>query len=320
MIFKEIVKKIKEYDTIIIHRHQRPDGDCIGSQMGLKYTLQESFPEKKIYAVGDDIPKYLAFLGEDDKIDDSIYSSALVIVVDTSIRERIYDERWQLGKYIIKIDHHDDSEDYGNLQYVDNKSAACANIITEFLRSDKIFKINIQAASALYTGIVTDTGRFMFRGVNGNVMLSAAYLLNLGIDIEKIYSELNVKSIESFRLQGYVYNHIKTTPSGVCYIYFTEKIMEKYGTTRDEAAALVNSLSNIAGSLIWVTFVDYGDNIRVRIRSRYVAINEVATHYRGGGHLLASGATVYNTKEMKELLNELDLVHLEYKYNNPGAK
>ena len=90
-MFKKILEKIKEYDTIIIHRHMRPDGDCIGSQMGLKYLLKASFPNKNIYAVGDDIPTYLRFLGENDVISDDTYKGALVISVDTSVDNRIYD-------------------------------------------------------------------------------------------------------------------------------------------------------------------------------------------------------------------------------------
>ena len=106
---------------------------------------------------------------------------------------------------------------------------------------------------------------------------------------------------------------MKMTKSGVVYIFFTRRIMKKFGVSPDEAAALVNCMSSIKGSMIWVTFVDYADNIRVRLRSRNVAINEVATHYRGGGHLQASGATVYNKKEMKSILAELDELHASFK-------
>lgn len=319
-MFKKILQKIMEFETIIVHRHMRPDGDCIGSQAGLVHLLRNSFPNKKIYSVGDDIPEYLSFIGLSDEVLDDIYKEALVIVVDTSIKERIYDERWQNAKFLIKIDHHDDSHPFREndyLEFIDARSAACSAIITRFYEANSdVLKINTDVATALYTGIVTDTGRFLYRGVNSTLMHATARLLDEGVDIEYIYAKLNLKEINTYRLEAYVYQNMKMTKSGVVYIFFTKKIMKKFGVTKDEAAALVNTMASIKGSMIWVTFVDYGDNIRVRLRSRYVAVNEVACKYRGGGHLQASGATIYNKKEMKELLNELDVLHASFKEEN----
>mgnify|MGYP003399832705 CR=1 FL=1 len=117
-------------------------------------------------------------------------------------------------------------------------------------------------------------------------------------------------------------------------MYSSKKIMKKYKVTKEDAANLVNLLDSIHGSLIWVAFVDQmkpktkephpkneapENEIRVRIRSRNVAINEVARNYRGGGHLQAAGATIFSKKEMKSLLQELDELHLQYKKENPEA-
>ncbi len=316
-MFKQILEKIMEYDTIIVHRHMRPDGDCIGSQAGLVHLLRNTFPEKKVYSVGDDIPDYLEFIGLSDVVSDEIYAEALVIIVDTSIENRVYDARYKNAGFLIKIDHHDDSfafreENY--LEFVDPESAACAAIIARFYEANKdVLKMSVEAATALYTGIVTDTGRFLYRGVDKTLMNAAAELLDEGIDMEYIYSKLNLKDMNTYRLQAYVYKNMKMTKSGVVYIFFTKKIMKKFGVTQDEAASLVNAISSIKGSLIWVTFVDYGDNIRVRLRSRYVAINDVASAYRGGGHLQAAGATVYNKKEMASILKDLDELHSSFK-------
>ncbi len=316
-MFKEILQKIMEFETIIVHRHMRPDGDCIGSQAGLVHLLRNSFPGKKIYSVGDDIPEYLSFMGISDEVLDDIYNEALVIVVDTSVKERIYDKRWEKAKFLIKIDHHDDSHPFREnnyLEFIDPRSAACSAIIVRFYEANKdVLKMTKEAATALYTGIVTDTGRFLYRGVDSTLMHATAELLNSGIDIEYIYAKLNLKEINTYRLEAYVYQNMKKTKSGVVYIFFTKKIMKKFGVTKDEAAALVNTMASIKGSMIWVTFVDYDDNIRVRLRSRYVAINEIACRYRGGGHLQASGATIYNKQEMKALLNELDALHMSFK-------
>lgn len=332
-MFNEILEKIKEYETIIIHRHVRPDGDCIGSQFGLKYYIEENFKEKKVYAVGDDIPEYLSSLGTCDQVDDELYANALVIVVDTANENRICDERYKTAQFIVKIDHHDDSPAYGNLIYVDPLTPACSAILVEMMKSFEEFgyKIPLNAAKCLFTGIATDTGRFRFRGVNGKLMTNAGYLLDLGVDTDSIYTRLYMKKPETLKLEGYVYNHFKTTENGVAYIYFTKKIMKKYKVTKEDAANLVNTMDSIEGSLIWVAFVDQmlskdpssslpkEKEIRVRIRSRFVSINEVATHYRGGGHLQASGATIYSKCEMNSLLKELDETLKQYKKEHPEA-
>lgn len=333
-MFKKILDKILEYKTIIIHRHIRPDGDCIGSQFGLKSFIEENFKDKKVYAVGDEVPNYLKSCGESDFISDDIYINALVIVVDTATKDRICDKRYIKGKFIIKIDHHDDSFDYADLNYVDPKTPACSAILTRmFINYEKEgYKIPTHTAKCLYTGIVTDTGRFRFRGVNGEVLRSAAYLLDLGIDTEYIYPRLYMKKKETLKLEGFVYNHFKITENGVVYIYFTKSIMEKFNVTKDDAANLVNCLDSIENSLIWVAFIDQmlppeenpknlnelkEKEIRVRIRSRFVSINDVASKYRGGGHLQAAGATVYSKKEIKTLLKDLDDLLFSYKQNHP---
>lgn len=335
-MFDKILEQIKKYDTIIIHRHIRPDGDCIGSQFGLKKFIEINFPEKHVYAVGDMVPEYLSMCGTSDEVTDDIYNDALVIVVDTAVEVRICDERYKLGKYLIKIDHHDDSPIYGDIAYIDPKSPACSSILARIFKlwESKGYIVNEEVAKRLYLGIVTDTGRFRYRGVTEDTLTNAGWLLSKGVDTEDIYPALYIKSLQTLKLEGYVYNHFKTTPNGVVYIYFTKEIMEKYNVTKEDAANLVNCLDSIKGSFIWVAFVDQmlprpdvvindaespDKEIRVRLRSRFVSINEVATHYRGGGHLQAAGATIYSKKEMKNILKELDTLIKNYKESHPEA-
>lgn len=301
----EILNKIKEFDTIIIHRHKRPDGDCIGSQFGLKYFIEDNFPEKKVYAVGDQVPEYLSFIGLSDVVEDHIYDNALTIVVDTSVKDRICDDRYLNGKYCIKIDHHDDSDEFGDIQYVNEKAPACCEIITLMFNKWGL-PICQKAALALFTGIVTDTGRFQFRGVGSTTFNAAGILTDTGIDTSYIYTKLNLKDINSIRLESYLYKHMKITKNGVVYMHFTKRIMKKFKVTQDEAAALVSCMSSFRHHPFWITFVDYPENIRVRLRSRTIEINEIGRKYRGGGHLMACGATVYNKKEMKALLKDAD--------------
>ena len=319
----EILNKIKEYDTIIIHRHIRPDGDCIGSQKALKEALILNFPNKKVYAVGDEIPDYLKEYGAIDEVDEHLYINALVIVLDTASKSRICNNNYEKAKFLIKIDHHDDSEDYANINYVDHESPACASILVRLFKEWN-FKLNKEIATCLYLSITTDTGRFRYRGVNEEVLTNAGYLLNYGVDTDMLYTRLYIKKTEALKLQGYVFQHFKKTKNGVAYIYFTKELMDKFNVTKEDAANLVNCLDSIEGCLIWVAFIDQANStqnipseIRVRLRSRFVAINEIATHYHGGGHLMAAGATIYSKKEMQKLLKELDNLLKKYKEDNP---
>ena len=333
-MFKQILDQIIKYDTIIIHRHVRPDGDCIGTSQGLKRFIKYNFPKKHVYTVGDDIPDYLSSYGENEEITDDIYNGSLVIVVDTANEKRICDSRYNKGDFLIKIDHHDDSPHYGDINYTDPLSPACASILADMLKlyESMGYVVTEDVANCLYLAITTDTGRFRYRGVNGKTLANAGWLLDKGVDTEKMFSHLYIKEKEVLKLQGYVYNNFKMTENGVAYICFTKSIMERFNVTKEDAANLVNSLDSIHGSLIWCVFVDQmlpssanlvnkkedpAKEVRVRIRSRFVSINEVATHYRGGGHLQAAGATIYSTKERKSLLNELDLLLKNYKENNP---
>ncbi len=313
----QILEKIKEYNRIIIHRHVRPDGDCIGSQHALKKAIMYNFPEKEVYAVGDIIPDYLTEYGVLDEVSTDMYKGSLVIVVDTATDTRICNENYKLGDFLIKIDHHDDSYNYANINYVDPTMPACGAILVRLMKAWG-FKLNKEIATYLYLAITTDTGRFRFRGVNEEVMVNSGYLLSHGVEIDKLYTNLYTKEKETYKLQGYVYQNFKTTKSGVAYIYFTQDMINEFGVTKDDAANLVSSLDSIKGSLIWVAFIEQEDRceIRVRLRSRFVSINEIASKYRGGGHLQAAGATIYSLEEMNNILEELDILHKEFKESN----
>lgn len=317
-MLNKILEKIKEYNRIIIHRHIRPDGDCIGSQFGLKYLIKASFPEKEVYAVGQDVPDYVQYVGEGDVVSNEMYEGALVIVVDTATSGRIYDERYKNGAFLIKIDHHDDSEDYGDLIWVDVKSPATCAMIAQFYMTFKDqLVIDKLAAQALFSGMVTDTGRFKYANVTGDTFRFAGEMLDYDLDLDSLYASLYVKNAAIYKLQGYTYSNFKMTENGVTYIYFTKKIMRKYGITPADAANLVNTLDSIKGALIWLVFVDQPDNsIRVRLRSRFVAINDIGKKYNGGGHLQAAGATLYHKNEIRSILKDLDQRLKEFKDSN----
>lgn len=318
-IKKQIIDEIEANDTIIIVRHMRPDGDCIGSSFGLREVLRNSYPNKKIYSVGDEfgLPEYLSFLGKEDEVDSDLYRQSLVIVVDTSVEKRIANTYYKEARKVIKIDHHIRVEDYGHINYVREDFPACCQIIADLVKTSKNgLKMNEKASLCLYTGIVTDTGRFRYRSVDSKTMNIASYLLNEHIDTEKIYTSLNTKNPESFKLQGFMYQNFKLTENGVAYAFITKKIMKKFKASVEDASNLVNCLDSIKGSLIWILFVEYDNEIRVRLRSRYIPVVGIGEQFNGGGHANACGATVKNKKEIKKLLAVADKNLYDFKLEN----
>jgi len=313
---EHILKKIKEYNRIIIHKHIRPDGDCYGAGFGLKAIIQESFPEKEVYVVGD-VAEYVKFIGDVDTISDDLFKGALSIVVDTAGASRVADQRFNLAEYVIKIDHHIPVEDFGDYQYVDTTRAATAQMILEFyLKFKDELKFNMTAAKALYTGIVTDTGRFKYRSVTSDTFKAVAFLIDFGLDFTEILGKLDIRSENLMKLQGYVLQNFEKTPNGVAYIKMKPEIIEKFGVSLEEASSLVNELSTLEDCPVWMLFAEYENNfVRGRLRSRAPAIDKLANKYNGGGHKLACGANLGEWEIVEELLKDADELVLNYKKN-----
>lgn len=320
-IKKKILQKIKEYDKIIISRHVRPDGDCTGGTKGLKEILTLTYPEKNIYLVNEDYSEYLAFLGgEDEQFEDEFYKDALVIVLDTASTDRISNKKYHLGKELIKIDHHIDIKPYGDISWVENlRSSLCEMIVDFYLTFKDELKINKAGATYLYTGMVTDSGRFRHSTVTGETMRLAGAMLDVGVDMDWLYSRLKMEEFDYLKFKAYALGEIKRTENGVAYIYVDKAMQEKFQLSREDASSVVSFLENISGSLIWVAFIDNADGtIRVRLRSRFVTCNDIGESWRGGGHECACGATLHAVEEIDALLAQADAKLKEYKESNEG--
>ncbi len=322
-IAQRIAQKIRDYDTVMLFRHIRMDGDCVGATKGLREILRLTYPDKTILIVDEQVSEYLAFLGSDDPaVEDSVYRNALGIVIDTADRERISNQKYALCRELIKIDHHIEADAYGDLSWVEeDRPSACEMIAALYEANRDEWKINQQAATHIYMGMVTDTGRFRFGGVNGDSMRLAAMLLDQGIDTETLYAQLYLKDYESLKFRAYVYEHMERTPNGAAYIYVDLKMQDEFGLSFEAACNVINYLEGIRDCLCWLAFIESdraGDGIRVRLRSRFMTINHLAERHHGGGHACASGATVYSREEADQLVREADQAVREYKEQNTG--
>ena len=322
-IMNTILQKIKEYDRIMIFRHIRNDGDCVGATKGLKRILQLTWPEKEVYLIDEDTAKYLEFLGpEDEPVADELYRDALGIVLDTASENRISNQKYTLCRELVKIDHHIPLENYGDYIWVEEeKSSACEMVVKFYDAFRDELKMDSEAATYLYTGMVTDTGRFRYSDVDGDTLRHAAMLLDVGVDTETLYARLYLEAFEYLKFKAHIYQQMEITENGVAYIFVDRAMQEQFGLSLEQASAVIGNLDSIRGCICWIAFIETGDEkgtIRVRLRSRFVHINNIAEKYRGGGHAAASGATLYSREEIDALLRDADAHIKEYKETHEG--
>lgn len=306
-----LLKKIQQYDTIIIHGHQRPDGDCYGAQFGLKNIIQTNFPHKQVYVVGE-TSDYVSFVGTPEEVSDEMYQGALSIVVDTAVKDRISDQRYVKGDYVFKVDHHIDVDAYGDDNWVDTSYPACSEMMLDFAKQNNL-KFTFEGALAMYTGILTDTGRFRYRGVSKRTHELAGLALEQGLDLEWIDQQLSTETLEMFSLKGYLYSHYETTQEGFIYLKMTQEVIKKYGVTDEQAASMVNMLGGIEGYPVWALLIEYPNEIRIRLRSSGPVINELANQFEGGGHAKASGARLRTWDDMSSFIEATNQVVKAYK-------
>ena len=306
-MFEEALRLIRDYDRIIIHRHTCPDGDAIGSQTGLKFLIEANFPDKKVFIVGDAPKKYSFMEGSTpDSLPDSTYEGALAVVLDTSARSLISDERYSLASETLRIDHHIFCEKICSTEITDTAYESCCGMIADLARETGL-RLTASAARALFTGMVTDSGRFRYDSTNARTFELAAYLMGDDFSTADIYSKLYSESFENIKLRASFILKIKFTEKGVAYIYTTADEMKALGAdTFSISRGMVGTMSDIRGVDIWVNFTEIDGAVLCEIRSSKYNINPIAVKHGGGGHAKASGATLKNREEAFELLSELD--------------
>ncbi|PKG24990.1 DHH family phosphoesterase [Niallia nealsonii] len=303
---QSILDAIKKYEKIIIHRHIRPDPDAYGSQGGLAEIIKASFPEKQVYTVGKEEVS-LNFLRRLDVIEDQEYKDALVIVCDTANQDRICDKRYFNGAMLIKIDHHPNDDVYGDIVWVDTNASSVSEMIYEFylFGKDQGLKLSDEAAKLIYAGIVGDTGRFLYPSTTEKAFEYAGELINYNFSRTAVYDQLYELEPHVVKLKGFVLQNFVTAESNVAYMKLTKEILGQFGATAAQASMLVGELGNVKGIKAWVFFIEEEDQIRVRLRSKGPIINVVAKKYNGGGHPLASGASITDWSTVEAIVTDL---------------
>ncbi len=298
-----ILKVRKEYDQIVIYRHVNPDLDAFGSQLGMYWTLKTLFPQKNIVLAGE-MESDLLSLFPPFETDQLIKGSTLGIVLDTANRERI-DGDITICDKILKIDHHIVVDSYGDINIEDVHASSCSEIVALLMKEGRV-QMPVNAAASLYLGIIGDSNRFLYSSTSQKTFQAAAYLLDAGIHIDELYQALYMRNKRDLEVTRFIYNNYHEDGE-IAWYYLSTEDLKTLQITRSQGSNYVNTLANYKEFKIWmaITQNDLENNYRVSIRSRDVAINEIANEFRGGGHAFASGATLVSLDELKMLVGKL---------------
>ena len=305
-MFKKILALIEKYDRIIIHRHKNPDGDALGSQLGLLHIIKDSYPNKEVYAVGDLTPRYSFMLTQPiDEIGDEMYSGALAIVLDTSAKALISDERYTLAEATARMDHHLFVEKICDEELTATSFESCAGLVAAMAQECGL-TVSPTAAKALYTGMITDSGRFRYDSTSSQTFRVAAFLMERQFETADIYRNLYADELSFIQLRAKFVLKIQLATSKVAYIYTDKDEVASYCTdTFSISRGMVNVMGEIRGVENWVNFTETDDGVLCEIRSNKHNINPIAVQYGGGGHQKAIGATLKSREEAMALLADL---------------
>ena len=316
-ILKKIYREIKKHKRIVLARHIGPDPDALGSTLGLKEIILNTFPTKQVYAVGTPAARH-KYIGNLDMFDESLYEDALLIVLDTPDIKRVDGVDPTRFKYKIKIDHHPIVDKYCDIEYVIDSASSASELVMELVYSTPL-KLNKEGAEKLYIGLISDTNRFLYSYTTDKTFYLVSWLLKeVNIDITDIYEKMYTMSIKEKKLQSYVILNLKITDNKLGYLILNQDELNELGTDAATMTNIVNYLNYTEEMISWVVFAyDKNiDKIRASIRSRGPIINDVASNYNGGGHVYASGARLNNFDEVDEMIKELDRACEDYNEKN----
>ncbi len=307
-MFEQAIALLSAAPVIILHRHEHPDGDALGAQTGLAFLLRHSFPGKEVYCVGDAPGRYAFMPGSEmDSVPDGLYENALAVVLDCGSAGLVSDSRWQSAAQTLRLDHHLFTGTFCGTEVTDTSFESCAGMVAA-LAVEAGWSIPADAAAALFTGMVTDSGRFRYDCTTPRTLTLAARLLEAGIDTNALYNRLYAEDLDSLKLRSAFIGRIQLSPQGVAWLYNDRALVEQTGLgTAGVSRGMVGTMSDLSGIPVWVNFTENETGeVECELRSNAYNINPVAVAFGGGGHQKASGARVKDRAEAMALLAALD--------------
>ncbi len=244
--------------------------------------------------------------------------NCLAFILDVANKERVDNQTFNNCGYIIKIDHHKPfDEPFEDLTWVDTNYSSCSEMILDlYLAYENKLKIDKEGRRALFTGIIGDTGRFLYVD-NPTNLFEKLSKITFDLETKKIYANMYKREESELKFLGYIYSNYVTTENGVAYLKVKNEIAKKYGLQPINAARMVNALQDTEGINNWNFFVEKEDgSIFCEFRSNGPIVNNIASEFGGGGHMLAAGASLESWEKVDKIIKAFDENSKKYKELN----
>jgi phosphoesterase RecJ-like protein len=298
-IIDRILEGISQHKTICVVGHVRPDGDCIGSQLGLTLALRNH--GKKVTCWNEDpMPAKLAFLDPDKLVQRPKPGTNfdLIIATDCASFERLGLAGSGLGKrkLFINIDHHASNTRYADINWISEREPSTGEIIFRLMKAAN-WPITPEIADCLFTAVSTDTGSFQYPSTRPSSFNVAGELVKRGANLAKICDEVYQSySLSRGRLLQHVYNNFRLTDENrIAYFWLKRSDYDRTGAVADDSEGLIDHIRAIEPVIVACLFEEISPEMtRISLRSKRdnVNVNEIAKQFGGGGHRAAAGARV----------------------------
>ncbi len=304
--FEECFKNIK---TMAISGHVHPDGDCIGSCLGLYNYVQTYHPEIAVSVYLEPIPRKFRFLKNADQIrrakEEEELSFDLFVALDCGSADRLGDAArfFETAKKTLCVDHHVTNDSFADVNEIHPKASSASELVYRMLPAECI---TTEIAECLYMGIAHDTGVFQYSNTSSQTMQIAGVLMDTGIDYPRIIDETYyVRSFAQQKVWGKAFQESSLHMGGKCiYSMLTKADRDAYGASPGAVDGIVSQLRSTAGVEVSVFLYELEDGWKISLRSAsYVDVAKMAQLVGGGGHARAAGASVKgNPEEIKKAL------------------
>ncbi len=299
---RRILEIIDQSQTLCVVGHIRPDGDCIGSQLGLTLALQGA--GKKVTCWNQDpVPSKLAFLDPDKliRVPQAGASFDAVIAVDCASYERLgtVSQFIQDRKTLVNIDHHASNTRYGDCNWISPREPSSGELVLKLAKAAR-WPVTRQIADCLFTAISTDTGSFQYPSTRPATYHAAAELVKRGANLATVCNEVYQSyPLSRVRLLRHVYNHFRLTHGNrVAYFWLKKADYERTGATSNDSEGLIDHIRDIEPVIVACVFEESEPGITrisLRSKSQHVNVNTIALQFGGGGHIAAAGARIAGT-------------------------
>lgn len=318
MTLDEILKEMKEAESVIILAHESPDGDAIGSSLAM-YEVLKNMKKDVVDVVMKDYPANFSYLpgSEDIKTEPTLENYDLAIVLDCPDINRVhqdYRKYFDVAKVKVEFDHHSNNAMFADYNIVNHVSPACAQILVSSLEYMQI-EITKEIGVCLLTGIITDTGGFKNSGTTTESFEFASWALENGINVPKIYKQaLLTMTKTKFEVQKLAMDRLEFYADGkIAFTYMTKEDDEKIGVLTGDHDGVVEIGRNIEGVEVSIFLYEKEKGFKASLRSNdYVNIADVCMIFGGGGHIKAAGVTMnMSLEDAKKAIIEETIKYLK---------